>query len=166
MIYSILIYGVGFVVALVLVVYGIGSVLPVEHTSSLEKTFPVPAKTVYALIRNVREYPSWRSNLKSIEEISSVSWKETDSNRETTTYSFVRDEKDRLLESKIMDEDKPFGGSWTFELIPVDGGVKLEITENGRVFSPIFRFFSKYVFGHTATIRAYLEQVDRRIQGP
>ncbi|MDV6235559.1 SRPBCC family protein [Leptospira ellisii] len=165
MFYSILIYGFGFIAVAALTVYGVGSILPVEHTSSLEKFFPVPPKTVYALIRNVKEYPSWRPNLKQIEEISSVSWKETDSHKETMTYSFVQDQKDRLIESKIMDEDKPFGGSWTFELIPVEEGVKLRITENGKVFSPVFRFFSKYVFGHTATIRAYLGHMERRING-
>ncbi|XDD49904.1 SRPBCC family protein [Leptospira sp. WS92.C1] len=165
MIYTILLYGIGFLVLLIFGIYGIGTTLPIEHTSSLERIFPVPPKTIDSLIRNFKDYPSWRPNLKRIEIISSNSWKEIDSHNEVITYSFVQDRKEEWIESKIMDEDKPFGGSWTFELISVSGGTKLKITEHGKVFSPVFRFFSRFVFGHTATIREYLNDMDRKING-
>ncbi|AOP35435.1 polyketide cyclase [Leptospira tipperaryensis] len=164
MIYTILIYVFGFLVLLVIGIYGIGASLPVEHSSSLEQVFPASTDRIYSLIHNFKEYPSWRPNLKKIETISSSSWKETDSHNEVMTYSFVQDRKNELVESKIMDEDKPFGGSWTFELSSVSEGSKLKITENGKVFSPVFRFFSKYVFGHTATIRTYLEFMKKEIE--
>lgn len=164
MIYSILLYTLGFLVILCLSIYGIGSVLPVEHSSSLERVFKTSPRTIYSMIRDFKQYPAWRPNLKNIEEISSTSWKETDSHKEIMTYSFIRDQKDVLIESKIMDEDKPFGGSWTFELASVEGGTKLKITENGKVFSPVFRFFSKFVFGHTATIDTYLDYMEKELQ--
>ncbi|MBM9500987.1 SRPBCC family protein [Leptospira sp. 201903071] len=164
MIYTIFIYVLVFLVLLVAGIYGVGASLPIEHSSSLERFFSAPSDRIYSLILNFKEYPSWRPNLKKIEEISSSSWKETDSHNETLTYSFVQERKNELVESKIMDEDKPFGGSWTFELSSVPNGTKLKITENGKVFSPVFRFFSKYVFGHTATIRTYLEFMEKEIQ--
>ncbi|WP_061249940.1 LIC10604 family protein [Leptospira alstonii] len=163
MIYKILMYVAGFLVFSVLGIYGIGASLPVDHSSSLERIFPANQNTIYGLIRNVKEYPSWRSNVKNVEEIFSDSWKETYSDGEATAFSFVQDQRDKFIESKIMDEDKPFGGSWTFELSSVAGGTKLKITENGKVYSPVFRFFSKFVFGHTATIKEYLDFMDKRI---
>ncbi|RHX81385.1 LIC10604 family protein [Leptospira yasudae] len=164
MIYTILIYAVGFLILLVAGIYGIGASLPVEHTSSLERVFPTQPATIYGMIRDFKQYPAWRPNIKNVEEISSNSWKETDSHKEVMTFSFIQDQKDRLIESKIMDEDKPFGGSWTFELSAAEGGTKLKITENGKVFSPVFRFFSKFVFGHTATIDSYLDFMSTEIQ--
>ncbi|RHX92547.1 LIC10604 family protein [Leptospira stimsonii] len=164
MVYTILIYVFVFVVLLAGGIYGIGANLPIEHSSSLERVFKTTPDRIYSLIRNFKEYPSWRPNLKKIEEISSSSWKETDSHNDIMTYSFVQDHKNELVESKILDEDKPFGGSWTFELSSLPNGTRLKITENGKVFSPVFRFFSKYVFGHTATIRTYLEFMEKEIQ--
>ncbi|MCG6169362.1 LIC10604 family protein [Leptospira sanjuanensis] len=164
MIYTILMYAVGFLVLLVAGIYGIGASLPVEHTSYLERVFPAQPGTIYAMIRDFKRYPAWRPNIKNVEEISSNSWKETDSHKEVMTFSFIQDQKDRLIESKIMDEDKPFGGSWTFELSEAEGGTKLKITENGKVFSPVFRFFSKFIFGHTATIDSYLDFMSTEIQ--
>ncbi|TGM10234.1 polyketide cyclase [Leptospira barantonii] len=164
MIYSILLYALGFLILLGLSIYGIGATLPVEHSSSLERVFKTSPSTIYSMIRDFKQYPTWRPNLKNIEEISPTSWKETDSHKEIMTYSFIRDQKNTLIESKIMDEDKPFGGSWTFELSSVDGGTKLKITENGKVFSPVFRFFSKFVFGHTATMETYFDFMEKEVQ--
>ncbi len=31
------------------------------------------------------------------------------------------------------------------------------ITERGSVYNPIFRFMSRFIFGHTATVEAYLD---------
>ncbi|MBM9579394.1 SRPBCC family protein [Leptospira sp. 201903070] len=163
MMYTILIYTICFLILLAIGIYGIGAILPIEHSSSLERSFAASPDRIYSLIHNFKEYPSWRPNLKKIEVISSSSWKETDSHNEVMTYSFVQDRKNELVESKIMDEDKPFGGSWTFVLSSVPNGTRLKITENGKVFSPVFRFFSKFVFGHTATIRSYLDFMEKEI---
>ncbi|EQA53560.1 LIC10604 family protein [Leptospira kmetyi] len=164
MIGSILLYALGFLILLGFGVYGLGASLPVEHSSSLERVFKTSPNTIYSMIRDFKQYPTWRPNLKHIDEISPASWKETDSHKEIMTYSFIRDQKDALIESKIMDEDKPFGGSWTFEIASVEGGTKLKITENGKVFSPVFRFFSKFVFGHTATMQTYLDFMEKEVQ--
>jgi hypothetical protein len=58
--------------------------------------------------------------------------------------------------TRIADPEQPFGGTWTFELAPADGGTRLTITERGEVYNPIFRALGRFVFGHTATIDQYL----------
>jgi hypothetical protein len=60
------------------------------------------------------------------------------------------------LVTRIAARDLPFGGTWTYELTPAGTGTELRITENGEVYNPLFRFLSRFVFGHTATMRTYL----------
>jgi hypothetical protein len=40
--------------------------------------------------------------------------------------------------------------------------VGVTITEDGEVSNALFRFMSRYVFGHTATLDAYLASLARR----
>jgi hypothetical protein len=58
--------------------------------------------------------------------------------------------------TRIMDTDLGFGGTWTITLEPTVSGTRVRITEDGEVSSPLFRFFSRYVFGHHRTQAAYL----------
>jgi len=164
MIYNILMCIFVFLFIFVLIVYLVGKSLPVEHVASLSRVFLSSPDIIYGKIKNFKDYPLWRPNLKFIEPITEISWKETDSHKNVMTYSFIRDERNRLIESKIMDEDKPFGGSWTFDLKSVSGGTELTITENGKVFSPIFRFVSKFIFGHTSTITTYLSYMEKELE--
>jgi hypothetical protein len=41
-------------------------------------------------------------------------------------------------------------------------GCHLNITERGEIYNPIFRFVSRFVLGHTATLDAYLQNVARK----
>jgi hypothetical protein len=49
--------------------------------------------------------------------------------------------------------------SWRRPLSPDDGGCLLTVTEQGEVYNRFFRFMSRYVIGHTATIDAYLRSL-------
>jgi hypothetical protein len=50
----------------------------------------------------------------------------------------------------------PFGGPWTYELRPEGSATHLTITEHGEVFDPFFRFMSRFVLGHAATMERIL----------
>jgi hypothetical protein len=39
----------------------------------------------------------------------------------------------------------------------------LRITEDGEVYNPVFRFVSRFVMGHTATMDKYLADVGKAI---
>ena len=84
------------------------------------------------------------------------------------TMTFVISESlpDRRVVTTIVDEGQPFGGRWTFELEPESEGAatRVTITEDGWVNPPIFRVLSRYVFGHTATIEAYLGNLEKRFR--
>jgi hypothetical protein len=65
--------------------------------------------------------------------------------------------------SRIADKKLPFGGTWTYELKAADRGTALTIREDGEVYNPVFRFVSRYVFGHYATLDGYLKALETRL---
>jgi hypothetical protein len=63
---------------------------------------------------------------------------------------------------RIADKDLPYGGQWTYELEPQGLQTALRITEDGEIYNPVFRFVSRFVMGHTATIDNYLRALASR----
>jgi hypothetical protein len=90
-----------------------------------------------------------------------ASWVETMSGGRIPMY-FERMERPSLLVARIADPSLPFGGTWTYRIAPAAGGSDLAITEDGEVYNPIFRFMSKFVFGHTATLDTFLRNLQAK----
>ena len=69
----------------------------------------------------------------------------------------------RHLVTRIADDGLPFGGRWEYRIEPDGaGGSNVTITEHGSVYNPLFRFVSRYIMGHTATIESYLRALGKR----
>jgi hypothetical protein len=68
--------------------------------------------------------------------------------------------------TRIADPGQPFGGSWTFEFTADATGTRVTITEHGEVYNPIFRFISRFVFGHDNTIKNFLSSLQRYSETP
>jgi uncharacterized protein YndB with AHSA1/START domain len=146
----------------VLIVLLVGWSLPVKHSATGEATFNSSPESLYQLITDVDRFPQWRSSVKSIERLPDSAGKKRF--REVGSDGTILYEVDSALPgqrlvTRIADRSLPFGGSWTHELIPRGDSTTLRITENGEVYNPIFRFVSRFVFGHTATIEKYLADV-------
>jgi hypothetical protein len=92
------------------------------------------------------------------------SWRETGKNGRIT-YEVVESQPPRRMVTRIADRGLPFGGSWTYELAPIDGGTRLSITERGEVYNPVYRFMSRYVIGHARTVEGYLRNLRRKLAG-
>jgi uncharacterized protein YndB with AHSA1/START domain len=157
---------IGGLVAVIVVIVAIGYLLPQGHVATRERTYRATPDAVFAAITTPASYPEWRSGVKKVEMLPSVggktSFKESGSDGDIT---FVIDEAvpPRRVVSRIADKSLPFGGSWTYELAPAAEGTRLSITENGEVYNPLFRFMSRFVFGHTATIDKYMDDLERRV---
>lgn len=149
----------GAVVAIVLLV---GWSLPVKHRATGEATFKTSPQALYKLITDVDRFPEWRSSVKRIEHVPDSAgrkrFREVGSDG-TILYDIESAVPDQRLVTRIADRSLPFGGSWTYELVPRGDSTTLRITEDGEVYNPIFRFVSRFIFGHTATIEKYLEDV-------
>ncbi len=58
--------------------------------------------------------------------------------------------------TRIADTNLPYGGTWTYELKQAGvAATEITITEDAEVYNLLFRFVSKFILGHTATIDRY-----------
>jgi hypothetical protein len=150
---------VGGLVLLITIVAVIGAALPRNHTAS---------RTL-----RVRQPPqeAWTA----ITQAMSTSDVPTD---------IVESDPPRKLVSKVKETEKMFGGTWTVAVAPDDpstlrephghpeqgggargsgqAGCTITITEDGWVANPIFRFVSRYVMGHHATMDGMLKRVAKQ----
>lgn len=153
-------------VLLVGVVLLVGMALPVSHVASVSDTVPASPEAVWTVITDVEAFPSWRRGVEEVERLPDrdgrPAWREV-ARTGAMTLEVVRSRPDRLWVTRIADPDLPFGGTWTFELEPEGPVTRLTITENGQVYNPFFRFMARFVFGHEATARAYLEDLRSRL---
>ena len=127
---------VGVLVLLVGVVALIGSRLPKAHVASRSIVLHRSPQEVYSFVRAGGP----------------VEFREDGVN-----YAVVKDVPGELLITRIVDTDLPYSGQWTYTFTPESGGTRITIQEDGEVSNVIFRFMSRYVFGHTATMDSYLE---------
>jgi len=153
---------IGILVALiaiaVAVVVIIGTRLPQTHVASRAIRLAQTPSEVYTLIRDFQSFSKWRKDVKRVEILSPTQFREHGS-QGAVTYEVVEDAPNQKLVTRIADVDLGYSGSWTYDLAPDGTGTLLRITENGDVSNPLFRFMSRYVFGHTATIEQYLSAV-------
>lgn len=156
---------IGMLVLLVLLSVGIGYSLPVKHRATRAISLQASPDSIYSVLVNASAFPEWRSKVKSVEVITRAdgltSYREKGGDGDIL---YVVDEVSpgQRLVTRIADDKLPFGGKWTFQLTPAAGGTQLRITEDGEVYNPLFRFMSRFVFGHHATIETYLEDVARK----
>ena len=137
----------------------VGAMLPRQHTASRTTRVALPPEALYALLSDVSRYPTWRAGLKRLERVPDKNgmpaWIE-DAGGMTIPMRFERMEPPSLLVARIDSTALPFGGTWTYRIAPAPGGSDLTITEDGEVDNVIFRFMSRFVFGHHATMDAFI----------
>lgn len=144
------------IVGLVLVV---GAMLPRQHQATREITLNRPPQEIYSLVRDFGSAASWRRNLLRVELLEDVNglarFREV-SKDGSVTYEVVEDVPGERLVTRILDRDLGYSGSWTYEFSPTGNGTRIRITEDGDVSNILFRFVSRFVFGHTSTLDEYL----------
>jgi uncharacterized protein YndB with AHSA1/START domain len=153
-------------VALVVTVVIVGMLLPVKHRASREATYDRPAAEIFRTINTPADFPSWRTGVTKVEVLPAHDGKPT--YREfgkdgKILYEVDRTITDSTLVTRIADPSLPFGGTWTYTLIPRGDSTTLRIVEDGEVYNPIFRFVSRFVMGHTATMDRFLLDLGKRL---
>lgn len=144
----------------------IGWLLPKAHSVSREAQFPEPPEAIWKAITDIEAMPAWRPGLKSVKHLPDKnglpSWVETSASG-TIPFETVVSQPPSKLIVRIADHRLPFGGTWTYEITPVAAGSSLRIREDGEVYNPVFRFLSRFVFGYSGTIDAYLKSLERKL---
>ena len=118
------------------------------------------------MIAGVEEYPAWRSGVDSVQLLTgqsdTLAWREVSGGDRISFVAEVFEAPSRLV-TRISDKSLPFGGSWEYRIDRDGTGSKVTITENGEVYNPIFRFASRFLIGHTATMDKYLSDLAARL---
>jgi uncharacterized protein YndB with AHSA1/START domain len=152
-------------IALVGVMALIGRALPQAHVASRRGHFRQPPEALWAAITDVEAFPAWRPDLKRVERLPDRDdrpvWREVGRHGSIPLEQLEAQPPGRLV-GRIADPTLPFGGTWTYEVAAAEGGSTLTITENGEVYNPVFRFLSRYVFGHHGTLETYLKALGQK----
>jgi uncharacterized protein YndB with AHSA1/START domain len=154
------------IAACVLVVVVVGAMLPREHVAAMTARIAATPDAVWSTLTTPSEFPNWRADVKTVDVLAPTStgpsWREHSSQGTITFVVDVADRPRRLI-GRIADENLPVAGSWEY-LVEADGPStsRVTIVERGSVYNPIFRFVSRLVVGHTASIDAYLRSLGKR----
>ena len=144
------------VVAIGVIVTIVGAMLPKNHVVTRKARFSQPPAVIWEVISGP---PTWRPDVRSFEELPDRDghkvWRETDNHGQKITFERFESRPPVSMVTRIADPKLPFGGSWSHQISPVDGGSSLRITETGEVYNPIFRFVSRFFIGHAASIEKY-----------
>ena len=159
---------VGALVGLVVLIALIGATLPRDHVATMTAVIPASPDKVWTALTDVASYPTWRSDLQRVEVLSQppapLSWREHGS-QGAMTIAVETFEPPRRMVGRIADKNLPFGGAWEYVVSP-DGAdpnkTLVTITERGYVSNPIFRFVSRFIMGHHATLDTYLRALSRK----
>jgi hypothetical protein len=130
----------GVVVLIAGVAAAVGAAQPVAHVASRSETFAVSPEQLW--------------------DLAMAAFRRTNDG----SYAIVQQEHPRRFVTAIVDKKLPYGGTWTYELVPGTGGTTLTVVERGEVYNPVFRFVSRYVIGHTRTLDAYFADLRKAAQ--
>jgi len=146
--------------------YGYGTALPEAHSATMSTTVPAPPAEVFALISDPMRAAEWRSDVTSVSSLGVVDGlpRYLEQGWDPLTIEIRASEAPTRLVSAVVDHPD-FGGTWTWQLEPVEGGTEVTVTEDGEIYNPIFRVFMVHVFGETATMEGHLHALERHFGG-
>ncbi len=139
--------------------------LPVAHVAMRQATLAAPPDVVWKTITDVDAFPSWRTDVKTVERVSgsgALTWIEHGRSGSLKLTVEASDPPRRLV-TRIADPSLPFGGTWTYELAPSAGGTTLTVIEHGEIYNPIFRAMARFVFGYETTLATYLDALRKKV---
>jgi len=149
---------VAIIIGLVVIVYMVGMILPRKHVAVVQALIPATSEKVWNRITAVAQFPNWRKDMTTIQIVNDSEWTEV-SGRMRIPMKMQEREPMRRMVAVINSKDLPFSGEWVYELQPQGDSTLVTITENGEVGPPIFRFVSKFIMGHTATLNKYVSSL-------
>ena len=151
--------------ALIAVACLVGWMLPKGHMATRTVRLKQSPEAVWAAISDAQAMPSWRFNVVKVERLPDQNghlvWRESYKNGDSLPLEIMESAPPTRLVGRIADPKLPFGGTWTYEITPVEGGCTLTITERGEVYNPIFRLVSRFM-NQAATIEEYLTYLARK----
>ncbi|WP_371482775.1 SRPBCC family protein [Kitasatospora sp. NBC_00315] len=149
-------------------VFALGRCLPLEHRVRRSLELRRPPEAVWDVLTDIERFPHWRPGVTRVErlpdEAGRLCWREYGRHGDAA-YELVDATPPLRLVTAIADPRLPFGGTWTYELTPWPGGCTLTVVERGEIRSPLYRFVSRYLTGHAATLERHLAALAAQLGG-
>jgi len=145
----------------------VGSFMPREHVGKGEAVINAPIGEVWKTASDYEAMPSWWRERRAIKRIADEDGRprfEEKSDRMSLDYVFQEVQEPKRLVVALKDSSGYFGGTWTYELAPVDNKTRVTITEQGWTNPAFFRFMMA-VFGADATIKSCLAAMQKKHGG-
>ncbi len=118
----------------------VGASRPRDHEVSRTVVLPMPPAELFPILEDVEAFPCWRSNVDRIEVLGATPLRFVEhGDGEAITYAVEERVAGERLVVRIDDDALPWGGGWTYELVPNQGGTTLTITERGFVDGVVLR---------------------------
>ena len=150
------------VIAAVVIVAGVGALLPKRHVVSRSATYRATPEQLFALISGPQ---SWRPDVLRSETVAGPEGqallRESTRDGNTMTYEAFAANPPTSIGRRLVDKNLPFSGSWVYSLSPSVSGTTVRITENAEVYNPVFRFMSRFVIGQTRSMDTYLRSLGK-----
>jgi uncharacterized protein YndB with AHSA1/START domain len=142
-------------------VYLAGTRIAESHQATVQRTVQAPPDAVWTAITGVEDFPSWRAGVEQVERLEPRNglpvWRERGSSGELTIQVVYLEPPQRMV-ARVIDPAGDFGGTWTYDLAPGEGGgTQVTITEDGEIYNPIFRVVARFITGYEATMESYLD---------
>ena len=154
------------VAGLFALVYGIGFALPTEHVAAVRADYFASPEEIFAAVADYRSHPEWRPSVEEIEELPARNgkraWVEISATG-SLPMELTEIEPPTRIVTTIISEGMPFGGRWVFDIEPTASGTTVTVTEEGEVYSPVFRVVSRFLVGHHATASRFLSDLGTRL---
>lgn len=147
------------VLGALLAVTVIGAFLPREHRAVRRAEFHQDQQTIWRTVADFTLLPSWMPGVEAVAPAErpggNPAWTLATTDGDMTIEVVEADIPNRLV-TRIVDSGGPFGGTWTYDITPVEGATRVTITEDGWISNPMYRFLARYVFGTAGTLDAAL----------
>ena len=156
----------GCLVGLVILMVLIGVALPKGHVATVRAHFTTPTERVWTVVRDFHGYADWQAGVRSVERLPDRDglrcWR-MQRKGPAITFVVAQDSPPDLLVTHIADKRLPFGGSWVYEVKQDGEGTFVSVTERGEIYSPVFRFLSRFVFGYYGALEQYVTDLAKQL---
>ena len=152
------------VVLVVVMPWTVGMLMEREHTGTGSAVIAAPIDEVWHSVSGFDDLGAWApdiANLTRVADVNGLPSYETRAEDNVVTFTFVEVSAPERLRVSLSSSDQAYGGEWIYELVAVEGGTRVTITEYGWTEPPFFRFVLR-IFGYDRTIQRFLDALAKR----
>lgn len=153
-------------VGLIAVVAVVGWTMPREHVASSWVTIQQRPDSVWAVVRDLAGVDAWWPAVERSERLNDERGREMYRHVQKSGFAMPLVVTESVPPSRFVTEiaatDGAFGGTWTYEVTPANGVTRVNLTEQGWIANPIFRFMANTVLGTHRTMDGYLTALGKR----